>query len=312
MVVWMRRHSQGLSSELRASVGAALAEGSAMALVAMAFFAIVREGLETVVFLLAVFQNAQDPTAGGIGAVLGLLTAVLIGLMIYRGGVRLNYARFFRFTGAILVLVAAGLVASTIHTAHEAGWLNAGQAQAMDLSWLVVPGTWTSSLLTGMLGWQPSPTNAEVVGYVLYLVPAMLYVLWPARPRRPQVSAAGVQATGLALVALAALVIGACGSSSSAGSAVTERVTIKLTDAGCRPARLALDAGPTAFTVANAGTSRISEMELLSGSRIVGEKEDLSPGLSGTFTVRLAPGTYTMACPGGTTAAAKGTLTVKR
>ena len=58
-------------------------------------------------------------------------------------------------TGAVLVLVAAGLVASTLHTAHEAGWLNAGQEQALDLTWLVVPGTWTSALLTGMLGWQP-------------------------------------------------------------------------------------------------------------------------------------------------------------
>ena len=67
-------------------------------------------------------------------------------------GVKLNLTRFFRATGVVLVFVAAGLVASALHTAHEAGWLATGQGQALDLSWLVVPGTWTSSLLTGMLG----------------------------------------------------------------------------------------------------------------------------------------------------------------
>ena len=65
MVVWMRRHARDLSGELRRSAGAALASGSAAALVAMAFFAVIREGLETVVFLLAVFQSADDPLAAG-------------------------------------------------------------------------------------------------------------------------------------------------------------------------------------------------------------------------------------------------------
>ena len=144
MVVWMRRHARGLSGQLRESARAALAEGSAKALVAMAFFAVIREGLETVVFLLAVFQSADEPATAGLGALLGLATAVAIGALIYGGGMRLNLARFFRVTGFVLVLVAAGLVASTIHSAHEAGWLNAGQGQALDLTWLVVPGSWTS------------------------------------------------------------------------------------------------------------------------------------------------------------------------
>ena len=311
MVVWMRRHARNLSGELRQSVGAALAEGSAMALVGMAFFAVIREGFETVVFLLAVFQNSDSGAAGPIGAVLGLASAVLIGAMIYRGGLRLNYARFFRFTGAILVLIAAGLVASTIHTAHEAGWLNAGQTEAMDLTWLVVPGTWTSSLLTGMLGWQPDPTNAEVIGYFLYLIPAMLYVLWPNRPQRPQAQAVGPAAATLAVVSAAALVLTGCGSSgnSDAASSTGQKATIKLVDAGCSPAKLTLKPGRTTFKIINAGTSKITEMEVLDGSKIVGEKEDLPPGLSGTFTLTLKPGTYTLSCPGGSTAAT-GVLTV--
>jgi high-affinity iron transporter len=146
----------------------------------MAFFAVIREGLETVVFLLAVFQSADDPALAGFGALLGLAVAVAIGALVYSGGVRLNLARFFRITGFVLVLVAAGLVASTLHSAHEAGWLNAGQGQALDLTWLVVPGSWTSALLTGMLGWQPLPTYAELLGYLVYLIPAAVYVLWPA------------------------------------------------------------------------------------------------------------------------------------
>src|SRR3954447_7710919 len=138
MIVWMRRHARGLSGQLRDSARAALVSGSTGALVAMAFFAVIREGLETVVFLLAVFQSADDPLTAGIGAVLGIACAIAVGVLVYRGGVRLNLGRFFRVTGVVLVLVAAGLVASALHSAHEAGWLNAGQSEALDLSWLVV------------------------------------------------------------------------------------------------------------------------------------------------------------------------------
>ena len=190
MIVWMRRHSRGLSGQLRESARSALAAGSTAALVAMAFFAVIREGLETVVFLLAVFQNADEPLTAGAGALLGIGCAVVIGFAIYSGGVRINLARFFRITGFVLVLVAAGLVASALHTAHEAGWLNAGQGQALDLTWLVVPGSWTSALLTGMLGWQPQPTYIELIGYLAFLIPAAAYVLWPARLRLTRVAPA--------------------------------------------------------------------------------------------------------------------------
>jgi high-affinity iron transporter len=191
MIFWMRRHARGLVSDLRESAGHALAEGSAWALVAMAFFAVLREGLETAAFLLAAFQASGDSTAAGSGALLGVLVAVVIGWGIYRGGIRLNLARFFRATAAVLVLVAAGLVATVIHTAHEATWLNSLQGQALDLSWLVRPGTITSSLVTGVLGIQPQPTIGEVLGYALYAVPMLALVLWPHRRRRTAVHSAG-------------------------------------------------------------------------------------------------------------------------
>jgi len=179
MIFWMRRHARHMRTELHSSAADALTKGSAIALVGMAFFAVLREGIETVVFLLAVFQGAADPTAAGIGAVLGIVVAVVIGYGIYRGGVTLNYAKFFKFTAAVLVFVAAGLLSSAAHTAWEAGWLTSFQAQAIDLSWLVVPGTWTSSLLTGMLGLQSIMTQAEVFLYLAYLIPMLAYVLWP-------------------------------------------------------------------------------------------------------------------------------------
>ena len=183
MIVWMRRHSRGIKAELESHAAGALAAGSGMALVAMAFLAVLREGFETSVFLLAAFQDASDTTAAGIGAVIGLVAAIAIGLGIYRGGVRINLTRFFRVTGLILVFVAAGLLATSLHTAHGAGWFNGLQGQAIDLSWLVQPGTISGSLLTGMLGLQPQPTVGEAAIYLLYAVPMALYVIWPDRLR---------------------------------------------------------------------------------------------------------------------------------
>jgi FTR1 family protein len=309
MILWMRKHARTISKDLRASAEGALAAGTTGALVGMAFFAVIREGLETVVFLLAVFQNSDSPASAGIGALLGILCAVAIGVAIYRGGVKLNLARFFRITGIVLVFVAAGLVASGVHTAHEAGWLTIGQQQAFDLQWLVVPGTWTASLLTGMLGLQPLPVVAEVVGYVVYAVPMLLFLLLPDRVRaRFRRSSMQTATTATLLVLVAALLLAACGSSSKAPKGA-KQVAVKLTDAGCDPAALKLDAGLTTFEVTNSGTARVSEFEVLDGSKILGEKENLAPGLSGNFTLTLQPGSYTLSCPGGKTAAS-GELTV--
>jgi high-affinity iron transporter len=189
MIVWMRRNARGIKSTLEGSAATALAAGSTTALVAMAFLAVLREGFETSAFLLAAFQDAGDTMAAGTGAVIGLVAAIAIGLGIYRGGVRINLTRFFRITGLVLVFVAAGLLATAVHTAHEAGWFNGLQGQALDLTWLVQPGTISGSLLTGMLGLQPSPTVGEVAAYLLYALPMALYVVWPdrLRPRRAPV-----------------------------------------------------------------------------------------------------------------------------
>lgn len=183
MIIWMRRHARGLKAQLEGHVAEALAVGSATALVGMAFLAVLREGFETSVFLLAAFQDTSDTTAAGAGAVIGLVAAVILGVAIYLGGVRINLSRFFRITGFVLVLVAAGLLATSVHTGHEAGWVNTMQGEALDLTWLVRPGTVSGSLLTGMLGLQPQPTEIEVLVYLLYAIPMGLYVIWPDRWR---------------------------------------------------------------------------------------------------------------------------------
>ena len=186
MILFMRRHARDLKGDLEGAAASALAAGSSRALVLMAFLAVLREGFETAVFLLATFHASGDATVSWIGAVLGICVAVVIGYGIYKGGVRLNLARFFKITGLVLVVVAAGLVMTAFMTANEAGWLNYGQPQAFDLSRLVRPGTPLSSLLTGVLGIQPYPTWIMAIAWLVYLVPMVVLVAWPSRRRTPQ------------------------------------------------------------------------------------------------------------------------------
>ncbi|HEX3812937.1 MAG TPA: iron uptake transporter permease EfeU [Mycobacteriales bacterium] len=181
MIIWMRRHAREMKGDLEGAAEAALAKGSGSALVLMAFLAVMREGFETAVFLLATFQTSHSTGYGVAGAALGILLAAAIGYGIYRGGIRLNLTRFFTITGVVLVLVAAGLVVTAFHTAFEAGWLLSGHSEAFDLSWLVRPGTPLESLFTGVLGVQPRPTVIETVGWLVYVVPMLLFVCWPRR-----------------------------------------------------------------------------------------------------------------------------------
>jgi high-affinity iron transporter len=188
MVLWMRKHSKDLKSDLQSAAGSALARGSAGALIAMAFLAVLREGFETAVFLLAAFQSALSPAQAAIGVILGVAVAVTLGYLIYRGGVKLNLSRFFRITGVVLVLVAAGLVMSTLRAAYEAGWLTVGQQTWLNLSAIARPGSIQESLLTGMLGVRANLPVVEVVAYLLYAVPMLLVVLWPPKRTPPRKS----------------------------------------------------------------------------------------------------------------------------
>jgi iron uptake system component EfeO len=305
MILWMRRHARGLAGELRESAASALARGSLWALVGMAFFAVIREGIETSVFLLAAFQASGDALSAGIGATTGVLIAAGLGYGIYRGGVRINLARFFKVTGVALVLVAAGLVMSAVHTAHEATWLNSLQGRAVDLSWLVRPGTVESSLLTGVLGLQPEPTVGEAAAYLLYAIPMLVIVLWPRQLKlrlRPKSSTA----VGLGMVCLVPLVLLAagCGGGSGGGSKSAapgaHTLSVELTEDGCSPSKLSVPSGPVTFQVSNGGTSKVTELELKSESGIIlGERENIVAGIDGSFSLNLKPGRYILSCPNG-------------
>jgi FTR1 family protein len=318
MVVWMRRHSRQLKGQLESAAAGALATGSATALVAMAFLAVLREGFETAVFLLAAFQqngNVQNADGGpaGLGAVLGIAVAAALGYGIYRGGVRLNLSRFFRITGVLLVLVAAGLVVGALHSAHEACWLNIGQRSTLDLSGLVAPGSIRAALLTGMLGLQPRPVLIELLGWLLYLVPLGLYVGWPAGRRTGRPVLIGATLAGTAAIVAVALAVPAVFSDrepaaaerptgpAAAGSSDPHIAKVTITARQCLLDRPEYAAGGITFAVSNTDATGVSEVEVLDGQRILAEKENLPPGFSGSFSVTLAAGSYTLYCPGAQT-----------
>ncbi len=196
MFVWMQTHARGLKRKLENATAEALLTGSAWALVGMAFAAVMREGLETAVFLLATFQASDNAFLASIGALLGILVSVGLGAALYKGSVRINLAQFFGATSAVLVLVAAGLVMASLHAAHNAGWLNIGQQPVADLTWLVQPGSIQAALLTGMLGLRAQPAQIEVIGWLVYVIAAGAFILWP-RPAGVPVSASrsGAQLT---------------------------------------------------------------------------------------------------------------------
>ncbi|MGI4811952.1 MAG: iron uptake transporter permease EfeU [Janthinobacterium lividum] len=186
MVLWMRRAARSIAAELRASIDAAFQQsgGKAYGLIAMIFFAVAREGLESVFFLLATFQQSAG-AAAPLGALLGVLCATAIGYGIYAGGIRLNLARFFRWTGVFILIVAAGILATSVRAFHEAGLWNYGQQVVVDLSGVLPIGSAAGTLFSGMFGYQDTPTISEVSAYAVFLVVMLYMFLRPTTPPAP-------------------------------------------------------------------------------------------------------------------------------
>ncbi|MFC9533842.1 iron uptake transporter permease EfeU [Streptomyces sp. NPDC056975] len=180
MVFWMRRTARHLKSELHGKLDAALQMGTA-ALVATAFLAVGREGLETALFVWASVRASNDGTHGPlIGVLLGLLTAVALGWLFYRGALRINLAKFFTWTGGMLVIVAAGVLAYGVHDLQEAQFLGGLSSKAFDISGTIPPDSWYGTLLKGVFNFQPDPTVLQVVVWLLYLIPTLAVFLAPA------------------------------------------------------------------------------------------------------------------------------------
>ncbi len=183
MVFWMRKAARSIKGELQSSVDDALGaeRRQGFALTAMAFLAVGREGLESMFFLLAIAQQSEG-LAMPIGAALGLLAAVGVGFLIYWGGVKLDLRRFFRWTGVFILFVAAGLLAGAVRAFHEAGLWNGLQQTAFDLSSALPQDGVLGTLLSGLLGYQDTPTVGEVIVYFAFLLPMLALFFKPPRP----------------------------------------------------------------------------------------------------------------------------------
>lgn len=191
MIFWMKRTARNIKRELHGQLDQALLLGS-YAVAVVAFLAVAREGLETSLFLWAAIQSSGSSTAPLIGASLGLATAVAMGWAFYRGALRINLGKFFTYTGAGLVVVAAGVLAYAIHDLQEAALLPGLDHILFDVSAAIPPGSVHGTLLKGIFNFSPAPSQLEALAWIAYLVPVMYLFFKPAK--QPAVEQARVDA----------------------------------------------------------------------------------------------------------------------
>ena len=187
MVFWMRTASRTISGELKGRLDRALDLGP-LAVALVAFLGVGREGLETAIFFYATTEAAgQGNNQPLVGWVIGLGGAVLLGWLIYRGAVQINLGKFFRYTGILLILVAAGILAYGLHDLQEAQFLPGLNTLAFDVSGAVDPGSWYATLLKGIFNFTPATTVLQAIAWVLYVAVVLTLFLRPVRtPPRPR------------------------------------------------------------------------------------------------------------------------------
>jgi high-affinity iron transporter len=173
MLFWMRRQGRALKGELEHGVDLAISEGTTLALIGLSFVAVIREGVETVLFLIPILSFNGTGVDTVLGGVLGLAVAAVFGYAIFVAGVRVNLRRFFTVTGTILIFVSAGLVAFAIAEFAETG-LFANAGAAFDLNGVLPDQGPLGSVLRGLFGYRSAPTPLELLGYVAYLVPVLI------------------------------------------------------------------------------------------------------------------------------------------
>lgn len=181
MVFWMKSAARSLSGELKGQLDRALDLGP-LAIALVGFLAVGREGLETAVFFYA---TAQSAGAGNnvplLGWVVGIGGAIVLGLLIYRGALRINLTTFFRWTGIFLILVAAGILAYGFHDLQEAGVVPGLSTLAFDVSHVIAPDSWYGTLLKGIFNFSPRTTVLEAAVWLLYV--AIVLPLFLRRPK---------------------------------------------------------------------------------------------------------------------------------
>jgi len=173
MIFWMRKQAVNIKAHLHAQIQSVLIRGSSLGLVILAFVVVVREGIETVLFLFAATRVAESPALFTVGGFLGLAIALAIGYSIYKGASRLNLRAFFNVTSLVLILFAAGLLTHGIHEFHEAGIIPPVMEHVWDINHTLPEKSTIGRFLTAILGYNGNPSLVEVVTYFVYLALAL-------------------------------------------------------------------------------------------------------------------------------------------
>ena len=192
MLFWMRRTAANIKGTLHAGVDRALTEGGVWALSALAFTAVIREGIETSLFLLGQATEAdRSATSTLLGALIGLVIAAALGYGFYRGARVINLQRFFRWTGVALIFIAAGLLSHAVHEFVEIGVISFGTGTAFDIS-TVLPheGATTvagiiGQLLRALFGYSSNPEWITLVTWLAYVLAVLVLYLRPMKPAQP-------------------------------------------------------------------------------------------------------------------------------
>lgn len=188
MLFWMRRQAMSVKGDLQAAVDRALTEGTVWGLALLAFTAVIREGLETSIFLVGQANSTESGALSLlIGALGGLAVAVVIGFGFYTGSRRLNLQVFFRWTGIALIFIAAGLLSHAVHEFIEVGIIGIGTAFAFDISATLPHSEGVGQFLRAIFGYTSKPEVITLVVHVAYLVTILVLYLRPMKPpaRRP-------------------------------------------------------------------------------------------------------------------------------
>ena len=189
MLFWMRRTSANIKGELHAGVDRALLEGGIFGLSVLAFTAVIREGIETALFLMGQATAAgTEASSTLVGALIGLVIAVAIGYALYKGARVINLRTFFAWTGIALIFIAAGLLSHGIHEFIEAGWISFGTATAFDIS-AVLPHDPEAgalgvigSILRALVGYTSTPEWITFIAWLAYVVVVLYLYTRPVRP----------------------------------------------------------------------------------------------------------------------------------
>ncbi len=190
MLFWMRRQARSVKGELQAAVDRAIDKGSVRALAVLAFIAVIREGLETSLFLVGQANSAEQGAIWVlVGALIGLAIAAVLGVGFYHGSRRLNLSTFFRWTGVALIFIAAGLLSSAMHELIEIGVITFGTQPAFDVSGVLphdaAGGNLLGQFLRAIFGYSATPEVTTFVVWLTYVVVVLYLFLRPMKPASP-------------------------------------------------------------------------------------------------------------------------------